>query len=118
MTTERKLADLIATEVEDHYFNSGVLAGHLMDNPLYTIDRIMEIVAHVINSASNRAKVDEVVGTTSEGLILAHSLNAAMKQIKDRYQFESLKLPREPKAVIKDLPEESPVSYRYSWLHD
>ena len=118
MTTERKLADSIANEVEDHYFNAGVLASHLMDNPLYTIDRIMEIVAHIVNSASVRAHTDELVGVTSEGLILANGLNAAMKQIKDTYQFESLKLPREPKAVIKDMPEDPLVSYRYSWLHD
>lgn len=117
-TTETKLADSIANAVEDHWFNPAILAHLLSNQPHYTIDRIMEVVAHLLKFNSKRYKADYEQGVSSEGLILSNELNDRLQQIKDSYEFTNLRLPTETKKFIAKLPEPAPGEYKYSWLHE
>lgn len=117
-TTETKLADSIANAVEDHWFNPAILAHLLSNQPHYTIDRIMEVFAHLLKFNSKRYKADYEQGVTSEGLIISNELNIRLQQLRNNYTYTNLRLPVETKKVINDLPEPAPGEYKYSWLHE
>jgi hypothetical protein len=116
-TTETKLAESIVNATDDHWFNPAILAHLLSNQPHFNIDRIMEVVAHLLKFNSKRYKADFEQGVTSEGLFLANELNAHLRKLTETYTWSNVKLPRETKKIIKDLPEPVQGS-RYSWLHE
>ena len=124
-TRETKVAEDLVNLTEDHWFNAAILARYLTDQPFYTIDRIMELVAQIIRWQSNRHK-DELTtdsgiynsGLTSEGLFLANELNETLTKLIKTYKWENLKLPADPDKFIKSLPKVAEQSYRHSWLHE
>jgi hypothetical protein len=117
-TKEQKLADDLANVVEDHWFNPAILAHLLSNQPHFTIDRLMEVVAHLLKFNSKRYKVDFEQGTTSEGLFLANELNAKLSILSKQYKWENISLPKETKKVIASLPDPGESESRYSWLHE
>jgi hypothetical protein len=122
---EQNVADVIANATEDHWFNPAILARYLTDQPFYTVDRIMELVAQIIRWEANRY-TDELdtedgiynSGQTSEGLFLANELNQTLNKLIKTYKWENIKLPVDPDKVIAKLPKAEEKSYRHSWLHD
>jgi len=74
MSKEIKLADTIANAMEDHFFNPAVLARQLSNQPIYTVDKVMELVSYIIKSVDERREVENSQDSTSKGLILAHNL--------------------------------------------
>ena len=124
-TKEIKVAEQLVNLTEDHWFNAAILARYLTDQPFYTIDRIMELVAQIIRWQSNRHK-DELdiengiynSGMTSEGLFLANELNETLNKLIKTYKWENIKLPADPDKFIRRLPKVEEQSYRHSWLHD
>jgi hypothetical protein len=124
-TKEIKVAEDLVNLTEDHWFNAAILARYLTDQPFYTVDRIMELVAQIIRWQSNRHK-DELntedgiynSGLTSEGLFLANELNETLNRLIKSYKWENLKLPTDPDKFIAKLPKVAEQSYRHSWLHD
>jgi hypothetical protein len=124
-TREVKVAEQLVNLTEDHWFNPAILARYLTDQPFYTVDRIMELVAQIIRWESNRHK-DELTtdtgiynsGQTSEGLFLANELNKTLNKLIKTYKWENLKLPSDPDKVIRRLPKVEEKTYRHSWLHD
>jgi hypothetical protein len=124
-TREIKVAEQLVNLTEDHWFNPAILARYLTDQPFYTVDRIMELVAQIIRWESNRHK-DELTtdtgiynsGQTSEGLFLANELNKTLNKLIKTYKWENLKLPSDPDKFIKRLPKVEEQNYRHSWLHD
>jgi hypothetical protein len=117
-TKEQKLADDLANAVEDHWFNPAILAHLLSNQPHFTIDRIIEVVAHLLKFNSKRYKADFEQGITSEGLFISNELNSHMNMLSKKYKVENLKLPRETKKIIKELPDPESSSSRHSWLHE
>ena len=119
---EHKIGELLANSVEDHFFNPAALGRYLADQPLYTIDRIMEVVAWIIEKQAERHRREIANnGTISEGLAIANMLDNIIDKIKVSNDFKSVKLPISPKErreYIKSLPQEQEQSYRYSWLHE
>jgi len=93
-TTEMKLAEAIADETDDHYFNSSIVAHSLADQPYHTIDRIMEMIVKTIRYQAQRHNNDWENGRTSEGLFLANELNNYIQEITKKYQFNNLSLPK------------------------
>lgn len=93
-TTETKLADQIANATEDHWFNPAVIGRLLANQPIYTLDRIMEMVAQIIRAQEIRHDTEWEHGRTSEGLFLAKELNKTIKAVKKKYKFENLNLPK------------------------
>jgi hypothetical protein len=74
MSKEIKLADTIANAMEDHFFNPAVLARQLSNQPIYTVDKVMELVSYIIKSVDERREVENSQDSTSKGLILAYNL--------------------------------------------
>ena len=121
-TKEEQIGELLANSVEDHFFNPAALGRYLAEQPTYTLDRIMEVVAWVIEKQARRYDREvETGGQVSEGLAIAHKLDMVIDKIKITNDLKNIKLPITPKEraeFVKALPPEQETSYRYSWLHE
>jgi len=119
---EQQIGELLANSVEDHFFNPAALGRYLADQPLYTIDRIVEVVAWVIEKQAERYRREIANdGTVSEGLIISNMLDKMIDKIKVSNDLKSVQLPISPKErreYVKSLPQEQEQSYKYSWLHE
>ena len=113
-TQETKLAEQLANLADDHWFNPTIFGRYLAEQPLYTIDRVMEMIASII---SEQAKVYELLrlkGTSSEGLLLANELNECIKAYQEVNVISNLKL---PKPTIYNIKREEPVKPKqYGWI--
>ena len=92
-TQETKVAESLVNLMDDHWFNPTIFGRYLAEQPLYTLDRIMEMVVSVI---SEQAKIYDVQlnrGTSTEGLMLANELNECIKAYQESNQLNNLKLP-------------------------
>ena len=79
---ESKLAREMCKAVEWYYFNPAVLANIVStDTPIYTQDRIMELVKWIIKYEARRYETEWEVGNTSEGLMLASALNDVLEAL-------------------------------------
>ena len=118
---ERQIAELLCNSVEDHFFNPATLAGYLADQPTYTLDRIVEVLAWVIEKQARR--YDREVGRggmISEGLVISSKLDKVIDKIKESNDLQHVKLPitnEERREILDILPKEYEGAYRYSWLH-
>ena len=93
-TPETKLAEQIVTAMENHYFNSSIVAHALADQPHHTIDRIVELIVKTIRYQAQRHHNDWENGRTSEGLFLANEINKSIQRITEHYTFNNLSLPK------------------------
>jgi hypothetical protein len=119
---EQQIGELLANSVEDHFFNPAALGRYLAEQPTYTIDRVVEVVAWIIEKQARRYEREiQNGGQVSEGLAIAYKLDQVMDKIKDKNTFQHVKLPitdGERKKLIDNLPKVKEQSYRYSWLHE
>mgnify|MGYP000214878053 FL=1 len=123
-TPEQKVAEQLVNLTEDHWFNAASLARYITDQPYYTTDRIMELVAQLIRWGGKRHE-DELTpsgvyqsNSSSEGLFLANELSKTLDELTKTYQWDNLKLPVDSKKAIAKLPKVAEQSYRHSWIHD
>ncbi len=56
---EQKIGELLANSVEDHFFNPAALGRYLAEQPIYTMDRVMEVVAWVIEKQASMQMLGE-----------------------------------------------------------
>ena len=121
-TKEHQIGELLANSVEDHFFNPAALGRYLAEQPIYTIDRVMEVVAWIIEKQAERYRREVANnGTVCEGLIIANMLDNVIDKIKVSNDLKHVKLPITPKErgeFVKSLPETKETNYRYSWLHE
>jgi len=118
-TKELKIAEQLTNAVEDHFFNPAVFGRYLSDQPFYTVDRIMEMIVQVINNLSNRHESELVDNESSEGLLLAYELKHAVLAIQETIKLNNLKLPKDTKKFISQLPPvKTGTSTRYNWSED
>jgi hypothetical protein len=119
---EQQIGELLANSVEDHFFNPASLGRYLAEQPTYTIDRVIEVVAWIIEKQARRYEREiETGGTISEGLIIAYKLDLVIDKIKESNKLNHVKLPTtgaERSQFINKLPKSKEQSYRYSWLHE
>jgi len=92
-TQEIKVAESLVNLMDDHWFNATIFGHYLAQQPLYTIDRIMEMIVSVISEQSKMLHVYSIQGSTSEGLLLANELNECIKAYQESNQLNNLKLP-------------------------
>jgi len=99
-TREIKVAEQLTNLTEDHWFNPASMARYLIDQPYYTADRVMELIAQVISWGGRRHE-DELSeggiyesGYSSEGLFLASELSKHLTKLKQDYIWENIKLPK------------------------
>ena len=115
-TTEIKLAEQIANLTDDHWFNPAIFGRYLAEQPIYTIDRIMEMVAYIISEQAKTYQVQKVRGTSSEGLLLANELNECIKAYQEVNVINNLKL---PKPTVYHTKREVKVEPRqYGWTDE
>ena len=100
---EIKVAESLVNLMDDHWFNPTLFGRYMAEQPLYTVDRIMEMVVSVISEVS---KVHGRMDSTSEGLLLANELNECVKAYQEHTKLDSLKLPnRSFKIKNREVPE-------------
>lgn len=92
-TQEEKVLEQLVNLTESHWFNPALFGRYMANQPIYTLDRIVEMMAHIVKNMELRKRDEEANGITSEGLILANELNAAIKAIKEDTTFNNIKLP-------------------------
>jgi uncharacterized membrane-anchored protein YjiN (DUF445 family) len=121
-TKEQQIGELLANSVEDHFFNPAALGRYLAEQPTYTIDRVMEVVAWIVEKQAERYRREVANnGTVCEGLIIANMLDKVIDKIKVSNDLKSVQLPITPKErgeFVKSLPNVEETNYRYSWLHE
>lgn len=108
-TPEIKVAQSIVNLTEDHWFNPSIFGRYLAEQPMYTIDRIMEMVVSII---SEQSKIHGVHGYTSEGLMLAVELNECIKAYQENNKLNNLKLPARSYIVPK---REEVKTHTFGW---
>jgi hypothetical protein len=114
---EQNVADTIANATEDHWFNPATVARILSDQPHYTIDRVMELVAWVIEKEARRHEEDWKHGNTSEGLFLAKELDKKIEELSKKYKWENIKLPPAvQKAAVKKI--QKPRAQVFGYIED
>jgi hypothetical protein len=115
-TQETKLAEQLANLADDHWFNPAIFGRYLAEQPLYTIDRVMEMVASIISEQAKVYHLQRVRGTSSEGLLLANELNECIKAYQEMNVINNLTL---PKSVVYNLKREVKVEPRqYGWTEE
>lgn len=118
-SNEIKVAEQLINLTEDHWFNPAVMARYMTEQPYYTLDRLMELVALIITDVSRKHGNNDTDGIESEGTYLANELSYAIKSIKETYEFKNLKLPKtkeELSAGMKKYHIKESTNTRYSWL--
>ena len=114
-TQEIKVAESLVNLMDDHWFNATIFGHYLAQQPLYTIDRIMEMVVSIISEQSKMLNVYSNQGSTSEGLLLANELNECIKAYQESNQLNNLKL---PSRIYKVNREEPPVRQGFGWREE
>jgi hypothetical protein len=114
-TPADKVADQLVELTENHFFNPAIFGRVLADQPIYTTDRIMEMVAQIISYQAKRYKTEATNGKTSEGLFLAKELDRMLKHLTDSYKWNNLKLPQSNK-THSQLKEEPSINSKKSWV--
>jgi len=113
-TTEIKLAEQIANLTDDHWFNPAIFGRYLAEQPIYTIDRIMEMVAYIISEQAKTYQVQKVRGTSSEGLLLANELNECIKAYQEVNVINNLTLPKPTTYNVKREVKVEPRTFGYT----
>ena len=93
-TIEIKVAEQLVNLTDDHWFNPTIFGRYLADQPVYTIDRIIEMLVSVISEIDKVYELLKVSGTSSEGLLLANELNECIKAYMEVNVISNLKLPK------------------------
>ena len=115
-TVEIKVAEQLVNLTDDHWFNPTIFGRYLADQPVYTIDRIMEMLASVISELDKVYELLKVSGTSSEGLMLANELNECIKAYMEVNVISNLKL---PKPTLYKVKREEPVRQSvFGWRED
>ena len=113
-TTEIKLAEQLANLTDDHWFNPAIFGRYLAEQPMHTIDRVMEMVAYIISEQAKTYEVHKVRGTSSEGLLLANELNECIKAYQEVNVISNLKLPKPTTYNIKREVKVEPRVFGYT----
>lgn len=92
-TDEMKIAEALANATEAHWFNPATLGRYLADQPIYTVDRVMELVIQIVHYQNRKFEEEKLNGRTSEGLLLAKDLYKTINLAKKKREHNSIKFP-------------------------
>jgi len=113
-TQEIKVAELLVNLSDDHWFNPAIFGRYLAEQPLYTVDRIMEMVAYIISEQTKTYELLRIKGTSSEGLLLANELNECIKAYQEVTVINNLTLPKPTTYNIKREVKVEPRQFGYT----
>ena len=109
---EIKVAESLVNLMDDHWFNPTVFGRYLAEQPLYTIDRVMEMVVSIISEQAKMYNVYLNRNETTEGLSLANELNECIKAYQEDNNLVNLKLPSRSFRVPK---REEVREHKFGW---
>jgi hypothetical protein len=115
-TQEIKVAESLVNLMDDHWFNPTIFGRYLAEQPIYTIDRIMEMVVSVIAEQAKMYNVYSNQGTHTEGLMLANELNECIKAYQEDNNLVNLKLPSRSYKVKREEPKVN--TYKFGWREE
>ena len=103
-SNEVKVAEKLAEGLNDYTFSPAVLANVLTTYyPIYTQERLMELVKYILKYNSLRMKTEwEVNEVTSEGLLFADALNDVAEAINGVQTLTIHTRDRDPKYVMDE----------------
>ena len=108
-TPEIKIAEQLTNLMDDHWFNPTIFGRYLAEQPLYTIDRVMEMVVSIISEQAKTYQLHKIRGESTEGLLLANELNECIKAYQEVNVISNLKL---PKPTVYHRKREEPVIHK------
>jgi len=111
-TPETKVAESLVNLMDDHWFNPTMFGRYLAEQPLYTIDRVMEMIVSVISEQAKMYEIHKNRGESTEGLMLANELNECIKAYQEDNSLTNLKLPSRSYTVKK---REEVSNYKFGW---
>ena len=112
---EIKVAEQLTNLMDDHWFNPTIFGRYLAEQPLYTIDRVMEMIASVISEQAKTYVIHKSRGETTEGLLLANELNECIKAYQENTVITNLKL---PKPTVYNIKQEKTKRIQFGWRED
>jgi len=113
---EIKVAEQLTNLMDDHWFNPTIFGRYLAEQPLYTIDRVMEMVVSIISEQAKTYVLHKGRGETTEGLLLANELNECVKAYQEVNVISNLKL---PKPTVYNVKREEPIKrIQFGWRED
>lgn len=71
---EEKLVDNLINHLQQHWFNPGLVAQMIIQQPIYIQDRLMELMKEIIKLQASRYDREWFDDQTSAGLMLAAHL--------------------------------------------
>ena len=75
-TIENKVINVLLEALDNHWFNPALVAnGLVLNNPIYTQDKLADLVVEIIKAQSHRYNNEWELGRTSEGLMMSARLN-------------------------------------------
>lgn len=78
---ETKVAEVILEGTDNNWFNPTLVAHALVtNNPIYTQDKLMDLIVEIIKQQAARFRMEAAAGVTSNGLILANVLNEVIEE--------------------------------------
>jgi len=115
-TEEIKVAESLVNLMDDHWFSPTIFGHYLAEQPLYTLDRIMEMIVSVISEQAKMYEFYSNRGTSTEGLLLANELNECIKAYQESNELNNLRLPSRSFKVPKR--EEPIVRQGFGWREE
>ena len=112
---EIKVAESLVNLMDDHWFNPTIFGRYLAEQPIYTIDRIMEMVVSIISEQAKMYNVYLNRNETTEGLSLANELNECIKAYQEDNNLVNLKLPSRSYKVKREEPART---YQFGWREE
>jgi peptidoglycan hydrolase-like amidase len=109
---EIKVAESLVNLMDDHWFNPTVFGRYMAEQPLHTLDRIMEMVVSVISEQTKMYELYKNRGETTEGLTLANELNECIKAYQQDNSLTNLKLPSRSYTIKK---KQEAGQYKFGW---
>lgn len=80
-TEEEKAVEALMKALDNHWFHPGIFANLIVnEQPLYTQDKLMELITWIIKYQANRFQTEAEHDITSTGLILANVLNEVIEE--------------------------------------
>ena len=73
-TDEQKLIEQLTSALDNHWFNPNLAAQMLIKHPIYTQDRVMDLMKEIIKLQASRYDSEWEHDRTSAGLMLAAHL--------------------------------------------
>lgn len=73
-TDEQKIVEQLTQALDNHWFNPNLAAQFIIKHPIYTQEKLMELMKEIIKLQASRFGVEWEHGQTSAGLMLAAHL--------------------------------------------